>query len=227
MSEEPKREFFATRLRNNFLTGLIICAPVAITIWLTWSFVQWADSWVNPYIPWQYNPERFLPFAIPGFGLLVALIFITLVGILAKNLIGRSIVRFGESILHRMPLVRTLYKSLKQIFESVLNDQSSSFRKVGLIEFPAPGTWTLGFLSSDAKGEIAYRLADTGEEIVTVFVPPTPVPTAGFLLFVPKSKIRMLDMSVEQATQLLISGGLVIPEFQIEKKDIQAAEATA
>ena len=213
MSDEPKRDFFATRLRNNFFTGLIICAPVAITIWLTWSFIQWADSWVNPYIPEKYNPEQFLPFAIPGFGLLVAVIFITLVGFLAKNLIGRSIVRFGESILHRMPLVRTLYKSLKQIFESVLNEQSSSFRKVGLVEFPSPGIWTIGFISSGVKGEIAYRLSEAGEEIVTVFVPPTPVPTAGFLLFVPKSKIRLLDMSVEDATKFLISGGLVTPEF--------------
>ena len=213
MSDEPKREFFATRLRNNFLTGLIICAPVAITIWLTWSFVQWADSWVNPYIPWRYNPERFLPFAIPGFGLLVAVILITIIGFLAKNLIGQSIVRFGESIVHRMPLVRTLYKSLKQIFESVLNEQSSSFRKVGLIEFPSPGSWTLGFIASDVRGEIAARLSDMGEEIVTVFVPPTPVPTAGFLLFVPRSRIRVLDMSVEDATKFLISGGLVTPEL--------------
>jgi uncharacterized membrane protein len=213
MKETPKRDFVATRLRNNFLTGLIICAPVAITIWLTWSFVQWADSWVNPYIPERYNPEQFLPFAIPGFGLLVAMVLITIIGFLAKNLIGRSIVQFGESILHRMPLVRTLYKSLKQIFESVLNEQSSSFRKVGLIEFPAAGSWTLCFISSAAKGEIGARLADVGEEVVTVFVPPTPVPTAGFLLFVPRSRIRMLDMSIEEATQFLISGGLVTPEF--------------
>jgi uncharacterized membrane protein len=219
MSEAPKREFLATRIRNNFLTGLIICAPLAITIWLTWSFIQWADSWVNPYIPARYNPEQFLPFAIPGFGLLVAVMFITMVGFLAKNLIGRSIVRFGESILHRMPLVRTLYKSLKQIFETVLNEQSTSFRKVGLVEFPSPGMWTLGFISSDVKGEIATRLSDTGEEIITVFIPPTPVPTAGFLLFVPKSKIRMLDMSVEDATKFLISGGLVTPEYGLVPSD--------
>lgn len=212
MDEKPKKEFFATRLRNNFLTGLIICAPLAITVWLTWSFVQWADSWVNPYIPERYNPEQFLPFAIPGFGLLVAVVGITIIGFSAKNLIGQSIVRFGESILHRMPLIRTVYKSLKQIFESVLNEQSSSFRKVGLIEFPSPGSWTLGFISSPLKGELSEKLSDVGEEMIAVFVPPTPVPTAGFLIFVPKSKIRMLDMSVEDATKFLISGGLVTPE---------------
>ncbi len=192
-----------------------------------WSFVQWADSWVNPYIPARYNPEQFLPFAIPGFGLLVAMIFITLVGFLAKNLIGRSIVRFGESILHRMPLVRTLYKSLKQIFETVLNEHSTSFRKVGLVEFPSPGMWTMGFISSDVKGEIAFRLSEAGEEIVTVFIPPTPVPTAGFLLFVPKSKIRMLDMSVEDATKFLISGGLVTPDYVLEQSAETPSKAPA
>ncbi len=213
--EKPERPPLPTRLRNNFLAGLIICAPIAITIWLTWSVIQWADSWVTPYLPRDLTPDEYLPFAVPGVGLLIAVLLITTVGFLARNLIGRSIVNFGESILHRTPLVRSLYKSLKQIFESVLNDQSNSFRKVGLIEFPSPGTWTLGFISSDVKGEIAVKLSDSGEEMVSVFVPPTPVPTAGFLLFVPRSKIKMLDMPVEDATKFLISGGLVTPEFKL------------
>lgn len=213
MEETPERPSFASRLRNNFLTGLIICAPIAITIWLTWSVIEWADSWVTPYIPYELTPQEYLPFAVPGVGLLIAVILITSIGFLAKNLIGRSIVNFGESILHRTPLVRSIYKGLKQIFESVLNEQSNSFRKVGLIEFPSPGSWTLAFISSEVKGEIGQKLADTGEDIVSVFVPPTPVPTAGFLLFVPRSKIRMLDMSVEDATKFLISGGLVTPDF--------------
>ena len=128
-------------------------------------------------------------------GLLIAVVFITIVGFLGKNLIGRSIVKFGESILHRMPLVRTVYKSLKQIFETVLKEQSTSFKKCGLIEFPSPGSWALVFISGDAQGEIAAKLNAQGEEMVSVFLPPTPVPTAGFLMFVPKSKIIMLDMT--------------------------------
>ena len=213
MTDIPERITIVGRLRNNFLTGLIICAPLAITIWLTFAFIDWADSWVTPYIPQRYNPQYYFDITIPGLGLLIAVIFITAIGFLGKNLIGRSVVNVGESVLHRTPLVRTLYKSLKQIFESVLNEQSSSFRKVGLIEFPSPGSWTLGFIASDVRGEIAARLSDVGEEIVTVFVPPTPVPTAGFLLFVPRSRIRVLDMSVEDATKFLISGGLVTPEL--------------
>lgn len=213
MTEIPKGENVATRVRNNFLTGLIICAPVAITIWLTWSFIRWADSWVRPYIPARYNPESYLNFAIPGFGLLIAVVMIIIIGFLGKNLIGRSIVDFGESILNRMPLVRTVYKSLKQIFETVLKEQSTSFKRVGLIEYPSPGLWSMVFISGDVKGEIASRFNEMGQDMVTVFLPPTPVPTAGFLIFVPREKIVMLDMSPEDAAKLLISGGLVIPDY--------------
>ncbi|MGX5665925.1 DUF502 domain-containing protein [Rhizobium daejeonense] len=213
MNEISDRISVATRLRNNFLTGLIICAPVTITIWLTWTFIHWADSWVKPYIPTRYNPESYLKFAVPGLGLLIALVVITLIGFLGKNLIGRSIVDFGEQIFHRTPLVRTVYRSVKQIFESVLKDQSSSFKRVGLIEFPSPGMWALVFIATDAQGEIAAKLNEDGVEMVAVFLPPTPVPTAGFLMFVPRDKIKMLDMTPEEGAKLLISGGLVIPDW--------------
>ena len=223
MTEIPKGENIATRLRNNFLTGLIICAPIAITIWLTWTFIRWADSWVKPYIPARYNPESYLKFAVPGFGLLIAVVFITIIGFFGKNLIGRSIVDFGESILNRTPLVRTIYSSLKQIFETVLKERSNSFKKVGLIQYPSPGLWSLVFIAGDVKGELASRFNAMGEEMVTVFLPPTPVPTAGFLLFVPREKVIVLDMSPEEGAKLLISGGLVTPDF-VEK---HAPEALA
>ncbi|OJT99728.1 MAG: hypothetical protein BGN83_03880 [Rhizobium sp. 63-7] len=223
MTEIPKGENIATRLRNNFLTGLIICAPIAITIWLTWTFIHWADSWVKPYIPARYNPESYLKFAVPGFGLLIAVVFITIIGFFGKNLIGRSIVDFGESILNRTPLVRTIYSSLKQIFETVLKERSNSFKKVGLIQYPSPGLWSLVFIAGDVKGELASRFNAMGEEMVTVFLPPTPVPTAGFLLFVPREKVIVLDMSPEEGAKLLISGGLVTPDF-VEK---HAPEALA
>ncbi|RYC17256.1 DUF502 domain-containing protein [Ciceribacter ferrooxidans] len=214
MNDLPEKMSLATRLRNNFLAGLIICAPVAITIWLTWSFIRWADSWVKPYIPSRIDPESYLKFAIPGFGLLIAVVSITLIGFLGKNLIGRSVVDFSERVLHRMPLVRTLYKSLKQIFESVLKDQSSSFKRVGLVEFPSPGMWAVVFIATDVRGEIAARLNEDGREMVAVFLPPTPVPTAGFLMFVPRDHIKLLDMTPEEAAKLLISGGLVMPDYK-------------
>ncbi|API51779.1 MULTISPECIES: DUF502 domain-containing protein [Rhizobium] len=214
MADNIPRMPVATRLRNNFLAGLIICAPIAITIWLTWTFIHWSDSWVRPYIPARWNPESYLNFAIPGFGLLIAVVLITVVGFLGKNLIGQSIVRFGESIVQRMPLVRTIYRSVKQIFETVLKEQANSFKKVGLIEYPGPGLWALIFIATDAKGEIASKFNAMGQDMVAVFLPPTPVPTAGFLIFVPREKIVMLDMSPEDAAKFLISGGLVAPEHK-------------
>lgn len=212
MTEKAPRVPVAMRLRNNFLAGLIICAPIAITIWLTWTFIHWSDSWVRPYIPARWNPESYINFAIPGFGLLIAVVLITIVGFLGKNLIGQSIVRSGESIVHRMPLVRTVYRSVKQIFETVLKEQSNSFKKVGLIEYPGPGLWALVFIATDAKGEIGSKFNAMGQDMVAVFLPPTPVPTAGFLIFVPREKIVMLDMTPEDAAKFLISGGLVAPE---------------
>lgn len=213
MEPSVQRESFTTRLRNNFLTGLIICAPMAITIWLTWTFIHWADSWVKPYIPVRYNPESYLKFAIPGFGLLIAVVLITVVGLLGKNLIGRSVVEFGERFVHRMPLVSSVYKGVKQIFESVLKEQSTSFKKVGLIEYPSPGLWSLVFISGEPKGELAVRFNEMGEEVVAVFLPPTPIPTAGFLIYVPRRKIIMLDMSPEDAAKVLLSGGLITPDY--------------
>ncbi|MEX2693891.1 DUF502 domain-containing protein [Rhizobium mongolense] len=213
MTHKLPRLPIATRMRNNFLAGLIICAPIAITLWLTWSVVRWADSWVKPYIPARYDPDSYLNFAVPGSGLVIAMIFITIIGFLGKNLIGQTIVQFGESVVRRVPLVRSIYRSVKQIFETVLEERSNSFKKVGLIEYPSPGLWALVFIATDAKGEIASKFNAMGQDMVSVFLPPTPIPTAGFLIFVPREKIVVLDMSAEDGAKLLVSGGLVAPDF--------------
>lgn len=213
MAHKLPRLPIATRMRNNFLAGLIICAPIAITLWLTWSVVRWADSWVKPYIPARYDPDSYLNFAVPGSGLVIAMIFITIIGFLGKNLIGRTIVQFGELVVRRVPLVRSIYRSVKQIFETVLEERSNSFKKVGLIEYPSPGLWALVFIATDAKGEIASKFNAMGQDMVSVFLPPTPIPTAGFLIFVPREKIVVLDMSAEDGAKLLVSGGLVAPDF--------------
>lgn len=162
MTDIPVKISFAARLRNSFLTGVLILAPVTITMWLIWSFLQWADSWVKPYIPARYDPEQYFDVAIPGFGLLIAVIGITLIGFLGNNLIGKWIVGVGESVLNRMPLVRPIYKSIKQLFESVLKEHSNSFKKVGLIEFPSPGTGD-GIRILGGHGELAHRFNEMGQ----------------------------------------------------------------
>jgi uncharacterized membrane protein len=215
MPEKPKRVSLTMRLRNYFLTGLVICGPLVITLYLAWSFVVWVDGWVKPYIPRQLTPDDYLSFPIPGFGLLIALVVITLIGFLTANLIGRTVVGFGESVLDRMPFVRVIYKGLKQIFQTVLSDYGNSFNTVGLIEYPRRGLWSLVFVAKQTKGEVKERLEHTGEEdTIAVFLPSTPNPTTGFLLFVQRRDVIVLDMSIEDAAKMIISAGLVTPESQ-------------
>ncbi len=203
-----------TRLRNFFLTGIVVCAPLAITAYIAWTFIHWVNSWVKPYIPANYNPDNYLPFAVPGFGLLVALISITLVGFFAANFIGRSIVHFGERLLHRTPLVRGIYKALKQIFETVLSHKNEMFSTVGLVEYPRKGVWSLVFVASEKETEINVKLDKPGDPLIAVFMPCTPNPTTGFLMYVYKSEIVVLDMTIEDGAKLIVSAGLVAPEYK-------------
>ncbi len=209
-----------TRLRNYFLTGFIVVAPLTITIYLIWTFVEWVDGWIIPYIPAVYNPETYLPFEMPGFGLVMAIIIITLIGFMTASFVGRSIVNMGERFLNRMPLVRNIYSGLKQIFQTVLSGQKGSFTKVGVLEYPRRGLFAIVFIATDTKGEVDQRLKEKGKDTVSVFLPTTPNPTSGFLLFVPKDDITILDMSVEEAAKLVISAGLVAPEYGEEGEEI-------
>ncbi len=204
------------RFRNYFLTGLVIAAPLFLTIYLTWAFVVWIDSWVTPVIPERYNPNTYLPLKIPGFGLIVAILFLTLLGFLTANFVGRKLVSWGEYILGRMPIVRNIHGGLKQIFETVLSSRSKSFQTVGLIEYPRLGLWSLVFIASPTRGEVSHRLDAPDDPMVSVFLPTTPNPTSGFLLFVRQSEVLHLDMSVEEGAKLVISAGLVTPDFALD-----------
>lgn len=209
------------RLRNYFLTGLVITGPIGITLWLTWTLIKWVDGLVKPFLPAVYNPETYLPFSIPGFGLIVAAFTMTIIGFLAANFLGRSLIGFGESLVGRMPLVRNIYNGLKQIFETVLNEKGSSFTRAALIEYPRKGLWAIAFISVETKGEVASRLKGEAET-VSVFLPTTPNPTSGFLLFVPKEDVIELSMGVEDAAKLVISAGLVSPDYPELVEDLVA-----
>lgn len=214
MSDAPISLSGMTRIRNYFLTGVVVCAPLAITAYLAWSFIQWVDSWVKPYIPSAYNPDNYLPFAVPGFGLIVALVLITLIGFLTANIIGRSIVHFGEGLVGRTPLVRGIYRALKQIFETILSNKNDMFRTVGLVEYPRKGVWSLVFVAGDKETEINVKLDKPGDPLVAVFMPCTPNPTTGFLMYVYKSEIVVLDMTIEDGAKLIVSAGLVAPQYK-------------
>ena len=206
--ERPHPTSPLARLRAYFLTGVIVTAPISITIFLVWQFLTFLDTQVEALLPARYNPENYLPFSLPGVGLLVVLAFLTLVGMLTANLAGRTLVRMGERLLSRMPVVRSVYGTLKQIFETVLAQSSRSFREVVLIEYPRRGIGAIGFVTGPTRGEVQDK-AD--EELVNVFLPTTPNPTSGFLLFVPRKDLIHLDMSIEEGIKLVISGGIVAP----------------
>ena len=214
MSESPGVISGMTRLRNYFLTGFIVAAPLAITVYIVWSFIGWIDSWVKPYIPSAWSPDTYLPFAVPGFGLLVAIFVLTLIGFLAANIVGRSIVSVGEGLLGRMPLVRGVYKALKQIFETVLSNKNDMFRQVGLVEYPRKGVWSLVFVATEKETEINVKLDKEGDPLIAVFMPCTPNPTTGFLMYVYRSEIVLLDMTIEDGAKLIVSAGLVAPEYK-------------
>jgi uncharacterized membrane protein len=211
------RPSFAGRLRKYFLTGLIVVGPLAITIYLTWAFVTWVDDFVRPLVPVAYRPETYLPFKIPGSGLVVAIFAVTLLGFLTANLIGRTLVDLGEMVLGRMPIVRAIYRSLKQVFETLFSGSGSSFRKVGLVEFPAPGMWSIVLLSQSPNGNIAESLPGK-EEHVSVFLPCAPNPTTGFFFYLPKSQVIEIDMSAEEAATLIMSAGVVQPGARNDNK---------
>jgi len=200
-----------TRLRNYFLTGVIVTAPLAITAYLTWSLVHWVDSWVKPYIPDRYNPDSYLPFAVPGFGVIVALLLITLMGFLTAGFVGRTIFGYGERLLNGMPLVRNVYRGLKQIFETVLANRSDLFTKVALFEYPRKGAWSIVFIAKQQDTEINRALSSQHSRTIAVFRPITPNVTTGYLLYVDEQDVIPLEMSVEDAAKLLISAGLVPP----------------
>src|SRR5258707_11307795 len=214
------------RFRNYFLTGLVVAGPIAITFYLTWWFVNWVDSLVRPFVPVAYRPETYLPFGLPGSGLIVAVIALTLLGFLAANLIGRTLVDLGEKLLGRMPVVRAFYRGLKQVFETLFSGKGSSFRKVGLVEFPSPGMWSIVLVSQSPNEDVARSLPGQ-EEHVSVFLPCSPNPTTGFFFYVPKSKIIEVDMSTEDAATLIMSAGVVQPGSAPDPKKAAALAGMA
>jgi uncharacterized membrane protein len=223
----PRRTFLGA-LRNNFIAGLVVIAPIGLTMWLIWSVVGLVDSFVWPFVPNAYQPEELLNWAfghsvadgnwltvnVRGIGVVVFLIFTITIGWLGKGLLGRSFLRWGEGLVARMPVVRSIYNGVKQIAETVFAQTETSFEKACLIEYPRKGMWAIGFISTDTKGELLEKVGVGA--MTSVFLPTTPNPTSGFLLFVPTVDIKELDMSVEDAAKLVISAGLVYPD---EKAD--------
>jgi uncharacterized membrane protein len=204
--------------RRSFLTGLVVVLPITLTIYLIWTVIGWIDGWVLPFVPRAYHPNELLrhyfgpdwTYNVRGLGVVVFLVFTVLVGWLAKGLFGRSILKWAEGLVDRMPVVRSVYNGLKQIAETVFSQSSNNFDRACMVQFPRDGVYAIGFVATKAKGEIAAKVPG-GDDLLTVFVPTTPNPTSGFLVYFPASDVIILDMTVEDAAKLIISAGLVYP----------------
>ena len=208
LSAKKKSLSLPQRMRAYFITGILVVAPVSITLYLAWIFIGFVDNRITPLIPVKYNPETYLPFALPGLGLLILVVTLILVGAATAGFIGRLWARLSEQILGRMPVIRNIYGAVKQILETVLAQQSKAFREAVLVEYPRRGIWAIAFITGRTEGEVQNI---TEEECINIFLPTTPNPTSGFLLFVPKKDLVHLDMNVEEAIKMVISGGIVTP----------------
>lgn len=218
------RPSFGRRLVNYFLAGLVLTGPVAITLYLAWTVIGWIDALVVPFLPAWLNPQTYLPFGVPGIGLIVALVAITLIGFFAANFVGRRLFSFGERLVSRVPVISSIYGALKQIFDTLITQRGTSFKSVGLIEYPRKGVWAVALIASEARGEVAYKIP--ADDLIGVFMPTTPNPTTGFLMFLPRKDVIVLDMSVEEGAKLIISSGLVAPVYHPDIEKL-ASEAIA
>ena len=217
MSEEEKiftqtrRGNLTSKLRNNFLTGLAVIIPVFITAYLIWSTISLIDGWVLPLIPEKYTIDKFIGIDVKGIGVVIFLLFTVIIGSLTKGYFGRTILKSAESLVDRMPVVRSIYNGIKQIAETIFNQSNNSFERACLVEYPRKGIWAVAFVSTKTKGEVNSKLGEN-KDLHSIFLPTTPNPTSGFLLFLPEKDIVFLDMSVEDAAKLVISAGLVTPK---------------
>ena len=213
-----KNQNLFQRLRSNFLTGLVLITPIILTIYLLWGVINFIDDKVVPWLPNKYNPSTYLGKDIPGLGVMTFLIFTTIVGMVTKGFFGRQLIKYWQSLVDRTPVFRSIYNALKQIAETVFTKSDQTFKSACLVEYPRRGIWVVAFVSTITRGEIKEKI--NKNEILTVFVPTTPNPTSGFLLFIPKKDVIILKMSVENAAKLVISAGLVVPDYN-EKNEIK------
>ena len=221
-AQEPQKRSIFGHLRRWFFAGLLVSAPILLTIYITWLLINLIDGYAASLVPTQFNPATYTDFPIPGVGIVFAVVLIIIIGALTTGLLGRSLIKFGEGLLSRVPVMRSLYGATKQIMETVMASQSDAFREVVLIEYPRRGIWVIGFVTGNTKGEVQNM---SSENLINIFVPTTPNPTSGFLLFLPREDAISLDMGVEEAVKMVVSGGIVTPSDPRAKRKASSLNA--
>ena len=199
-----KRISFFARLRNYFITGIVVLIPIGLTLYLTKFIIEFSSN----LLPKELNPNYYLPFKIPGLEIIVTVVFITIIGGLSLSFIGKKFLQIFNDLLKRIPILRTIYSAIGQLTETLAPQGRSQKKSVVLVEYPRKGIWAVGFATKDNEGEISEK---TESELVNVFVPTTPNPTSGFLLMFLKKEVIFLDMSFEQASKFIVSAGSTDP----------------
>jgi uncharacterized membrane protein len=210
------------RLRSYFIAGILVTGPIALTLYLIWVVIRFIDGAMSGLLPGAYVPSIYGN--VPGLGLAVAVVALTLVGALTRGYLGRLVVRISDGVVNRMPIIRSIYGAVKQIFETVLASKSNSFREVVLTEWPRPGMWTMAFVTVQPEGEIALTV---GADAVAIYVPTTPNPTSGYLMFVRRRDLVTMPMTVEEGIKFVISCGIVAPPWRPAEKIEVLAEPPA
>ena len=194
------------KIKNYFLTGVLVSAPVFITFWIVFSLVKFFDQLITPLIPFYINPNYYLPTDVPGLGLIILVALLVFIGFITASFFGSFILRKTESLINKIPLIKAFYKTIKQIIETIFRNNSQAFREVVLLEYPRKGLWVLGFTTGEVKGAVGKKIKSP---CINVFVPTTPNPTSGFLLMVPKSQLKYLNVKVDDAVKTIVSAGII------------------
>ena len=202
------------KIKNYLLTGILVSAPVFITFWIVLSLVKFFDKLITPLIPYYINPNYYLPRDVPGLGLIILIILLIIIGFLTASFFGRFLLKKTESLINKIPLIKIFYKTIKQIIETIFKNNSKAFREVVLLEYPRKGIWVLGFTTGQVEGAVKKKIKGN---LINVFVPTTPNPTSGFLLMVPKTQLKYLDVKVDDAIKTIVSAGII--ELQAKQKN--------
>jgi len=194
------------KIKNYFLTGVLVSAPVFITFWIVFSLVNFFDKLITPLIPFYINPNYYLPRDVPGLGLIILIILLVFIGFITASFFGSFIFRKTESLINKIPFIKIFYKTIKQIIETIFKNNSNAFRDVVLLEYPRKGIWVLGFTTGEVKGVVTKKI---NQQLINVFVPTTPNPTSGFLLMVPKNQLKYLNVKVDDTIKTIVSAGII------------------
>ena len=218
MKSFSKISHFISRLKTYFMTGVLVTAPLGLTIYIIWFIIDFFDRSMVKLLPEHFHPDVIFPFTVPGIGVIFFIFIFVFIGFLTANYIGRQIIYLGQSILETTPIIRGIFGAIKQIFETLFSQNATAFRQVVLVEFPRKNCWALGFVTAETREEIKNLHS---YDVLSIFIATTPNPTSGFFMFYDKKDVYPLKMTPEEGIKMVISGGIITPPDKRSKEEKQ------